>query len=241
MDLNHIENIEVGDIGIEVPNIDASLVDFINADETEETRYTKPKAVNETSQHVMYDNAMQFARSIHISDGLRIDAFVSGNFVFGDFIEAFLTSRNARAKEMTISTLSLNQNNIDSLSELMRNNYIGRLNLILSVYFWGNERHTLIPYAYRELDIDNRFQMAVADIHTKTVHFETEGGKKIVIHGSANLRSSGNIEQITIEENHDLFDFYEEKFKLLIKKYSTIRHEIRGKNVWECINRKQFK
>ena len=67
MDLNHIENIEFGDIGIEVPNIDASLIDFINADETEETRYTKPKAVNETSQQVMYDNAMKFARSIHIS------------------------------------------------------------------------------------------------------------------------------------------------------------------------------
>lgn len=212
--------VDFGDIGnFDVPDIDASLISFIPADEAEETRYTNPKAVQQETEQVMFDNAWEMAKGITIDRGQRVDAFVSGNFIFGDFIEAFLATRNARAKEMTISTLSLNQNNIDSLAELMRYNYIGKLNLVVSVYFWGNERHSLIPYAYRELDVDDRFQLAVADIHTKTVHFETEGGKKIVIHGSANLRSSGNIEQFTLEENPDLYDFYEEKFKLLIAKY----------------------
>lgn len=188
----------------------------------------------------MYDNALRLAREMKITTGLRIDAFVSGNFIFGDFIEAFLTTHNARAKEMTISTLSLNQNNIDSLALLMQGNYIGKLNLVVSVYFWGNEKHSLIPYTYRSLDVEDRFQLAVADIHTKTCHFETEGGKKIVVHGSANLRSSGNIEQFTIEENPALYDFYDEKMKLIIDKYKTIRHHIRAGAAWNCMNRKKF-
>jgi hypothetical protein len=43
--------------------------------------------------------------------------------------------------------------------------------------------------------------------------FETYCGMKIVIHGSANLRSSDNIEQIDIEENEELFNYSDEFFE----------------------------
>ena len=231
----------MGDIGaFDVPEIDLSLLEFIAADESEETRYTKPRVVEEGAQQVMFENALSLARAIEIKEGMRVDAFVSGNFIFGDFIEAFLTEKDAKAETMTISTLSLNQNNIDSLAELMRNDYIGELNMIVSVYFWGNERHGLIPYIYRELDMGNRFQLAVADVHAKTVHFATSGGKKIVIHGSANLRSSGNVEQFTIEENPSLYEFYNEKLGALVEKYGTIRKNIRTRDVWDCMCLKRF-
>lgn len=172
--------IDFGDIGtFDVPNIDVSDIDFIPSDETEQTRYTNPKLIERESIQVLYDNAWKMAQSMNIDRLQRIDAFISGNFIFGDFIEAFLCTHNCRAKEMTISTLSLNQNNVDSLEELIKNNYIGKLNLVVSTYFWGNERHVLIPYIYKHLDIDDKFQLAVADIHTKTVHFATEGGAEI--------------------------------------------------------------
>ena len=35
------------------------------------------------------------------------------------------------------------------------------------------EIRALIPYIYRHLDIDNRLQLAVANVHTKTAQFET--------------------------------------------------------------------
>lgn len=241
MEEDGIKDYELGDIGaFDVPEIDLSLIDFIAADGVEETRYTKPRLIEGGSRQVMYDNAAALARAIDIQSGMRVDAFVSGNFIFGDFIEAFLTEKDARAERMTISTLSLSQNNVDSLAELLRNDYIGQLDMIVSVYFWGNERGGLIPYMYRELDMDNRFQLAVADVHTKTVHFETAGGKKIVIHGSANLRSSGNVEQFTIEENPALYDFYEEKLGALVGKYATIRKNIRSQQVWETMDRKRL-
>ena len=233
----------IGDIGtFDLPDIDLGLVDFFPSEEMEETRYTLPKVVryNEES-FVLYDNAKKLAKELRVTEGMRADAFIAGSFIFGDFIEAFLTTHNVRADELTISTLSLSQENVDSLEALMAHGYIGKLNLIVSVYFWSHERNSLIPYIYKHLDMDDRFQLAVCGMHTKTVHFKTAGGKYIVIHGSANLRSSGSIEQFTVEENKDLFAFYDEQMKKLIAKYATIRKPIRNKNAWEVFTRKYFK
>lgn len=223
-------------------DLDVSLFDYQPEEEAAETRYTLPKRVRYTStDFVCYDNALKLAQQTRITEGMRVDVFCNGSFIFGDFIEAFLRENKCQAQEMTISTLSLSQNNVDSLAALMQHGYIKHLNLITSVYFWGNERRSLIPYIYQKLDIDDRFQLAVADIHTKTVHFRSLGGKHIVIHGSANLRSSGNIEQFTIEENEQLYNHYQEHFTNFIEQYKTIQKPIRQSNAWSLFCRKYFK
>lgn len=217
----------MGDIGnFDLPDLDLNLVDFLPSDETEETRYTLPKVVPMKEDFVMYDNAQKMAKELRLG--------------FGDFIEAYLTTQRACAKKMTISTLSLSQNNVDSLHTLMDKGYIKELNLIISVYFWGNERRSLVPYIYKQLDIGDRFQLAVAGVHTKTVHFETLGGRKIIMHGSANLRSSGNIEQFTMEENPELYDFYDDHFSRILDKYATIRKPIRNSKAWDLFTRMTF-
>lgn len=238
-------NAAIFDIGgIKVPEFDPGLVDFIGTEDSaaaaaEETRYTKPKVYQQSSSYVNYENAVKLARDLRLNPGERADCFVSGNFIFGDFIEAYLREHHAKALKMTISTLSLGQNNVDSLYNLMAGGYIEELNLILSVYFYGNEHFRLIPYIYRRLDFGDKFQLAVASIHTKTAQFETLGGRKIVMHGSANLRSSGNVEQFTIEENPELYDFYDEYLGRIIDKYATIKKPIRDKDLWaEFINKK---
>ena len=226
----HVPDIDLSGIGIETP-----------ADETPPpiaTRYTLPKPYNMAEKFVMYENAQQLARALRLRKNERAHCVVSGDFIFGDFIEAYMMTYNICATTMTIATLSLNQNNVDSLHHLMRTNRIERLNLIISSYFYGNERHALIPYIYQNLDIGNRFQLAVGGIHTKTTHFSTLGGKHIVIHGSANLRSSGNMEQFTIEENKALFDWYEEIYAAIIERYKSINHDVRNKELWNTISTK---
>ena len=56
----------------------------------------------------------------------------------------------------------------------------------------------------------------------------------MVLHGSSNLRSSGNIEQFTIEENPELYDFYKELFDKIIVEcgLSNIK---RGKDLFNLI------
>lgn len=174
----------IGDIGIVTPDFDTSLFDILEDGKGEETRYIKPKVYTTSSDFVKYDNAEKLARDIEITTGARYDVVVNGSFIFGDFLEAFIVRNNAKCRRFTISTLSLNQNNVDSLHNLITHGYVDELNLIVSAYFYNMEIRALIPYIYRQLDIDNRLQLAVANVHTKTAQFETLGGKKIIAHGS---------------------------------------------------------
>ena len=130
----------------------------------------------------------------------------------------------------------MNQNNIDSLANLIHGNYVQNLNLIVSDYWYANERNGLLPYVYQELDIDNKFQLAAAGTHCKLCIFETECGKKVVIHGSANLRTSANIEQFVIEESEELYNFNHDFQNKIIEKYKTIKKSIRVSKLWDLIN-----
>ena len=222
--------------GLEIESVNLNDFNFCD-DYFEETRYVKPKLFALKSSQILYDNAVQLAQTTDLWETKRYDVIVNGNFIFGDYIEAFLKTYNVKCLKMTLSTLSLSQENVDSLENLIRGGYIEQLDLIVSAYFYSHERSSLIPYIYKNLDIDNRFQLAVAGIHTKTCSFQTLGGRFVVIHGSANMRSSGNIEQITIEENSELYNFYDSIFSNIVERYKTINKPIRGKQVWEAINK----
>jgi len=232
---------------IEELNIDIDFPDFdfdiAISENGFDNRYIQSKIAKDLpNSKLKYSNALKLAEQLKITPGMRYDCIVAGNFIFGDFIEAFITSNNAKCLRLTISTLSLDQNNVDSLVNLIEGEYVDELNLILSDYFYAHERRALIPYIYNKLDIDNKFQLASTGCHTKIAMFETLGGKKIVIHGSANLRSSSNIEQFTIEENPGLYDFHFDYHMKMIEKYKTINKDIkkhkslRGEKLWESIN-----
>jgi hypothetical protein len=218
-----------------------SSVDIITAeDDIAQNRYTPPTVIAMKQDFVKYDNAKALARQHRLDFNERIDCVVGGNFIFGDYIEAYLTQYNVLAKEMLITTLSLSQENVDSLHALITHGYIAQLDLCVSSYFYSHERSRLIPYIYKMLDIDNRFQLTVCSAHTKICQFTSEGGRKIVMHGSANLRSSLNIEAFTIEENPRLYNFYRDVFQPVIERYQTINKSIRVAPMWRIIERKHF-
>lgn len=215
-----------------------ALFDVNGTDDNSFTRYMRPRPAVIPDNCVRYAHAFQLARELAITPGMRVDAFIGGSFIFGDMIEAWLTNREARGVDMTIATLSMNQDNVNSLRIMMDAGIVRRLRVMVSAYFYMHERRDLIPYIYKRLDIgDDRFQLAVADVHTKSCHFDLDG-MKMVIHGSANLRSSGNIEQITIEENPALFWFYEETYNKLFDQFKTINHPVRGRESWKQLERR---
>jgi len=166
--------------------------------------------------------------------GFRADVILDGSFIFGDFIEALIVKNNWNVIDLTISTLSFSFENIYSLKNLLTGDYVQELNIIVSGGFFAKENHPtmIIPAIYEELDIDDKFQLAVADVHTKIVLIKTECGRKIVIHGSSNLRTSANIEHICIENKPELHDFYSEFHQRIIEKYKTIRKGLRGGTLW---------
>jgi transcriptional regulator with XRE-family HTH domain len=188
-----------------------------------DTRYMKPKIGEELKKEFLqYSKAEDLAANCEIKKNFRMFCFVAGTFYFGDFIEALIVKKNLHVKNLTISTLSLNDNNVDSMANLLNGDYVDQLNLIVSHYFYSHERWNLIPYLYKELDKEDKFQIAVCRTHCKIVLIELYSGEKIVIHGSANLRSSGNLEQMMIEENKEMYDFAYNYQMEIVKKYHVI-------------------
>lgn len=215
-----------------------NMADFAGeTEDTFKTRYIKPPKSREIPEHKLkYDLAINLAKDIKPEPGCRYFVILDGKFIAGDFIEAFITEHNLHIKRMTISTLSMSENNVDSLANLINGGFVDELNLIVSDFFFSHERRNLIPYLYEQLDKDDKFQLAVAGTHCKTCIIETHTSLFFVIHGSANLRSSSNIEQIMIEENRELYDFNHEYQMRIIEKYKTIKKSIRHDNLWNAIN-----
>lgn len=210
----------------------------IQLDKKQGSRYFAPKKAKDIHHKFLkYKNAEALANDINFNENDRFFVIVDGTFYFGDFIEAFIVKHNIKVKKMTISSLSLNQNNIDSLANLLNGSFVDELNLIVSDYFYQNEKFNLMPYIYQNLDVDNKFQLASASIHTKICIFETYNGRKFVFHGSANLRSSSNVEQIMLEESKDLYDFNNEFHHNIIETYKTINKSVRRKNLWQAVTK----
>lgn len=203
-------------------------------------RYFAPKKTKEIPEkRLKYSHAEKLANDIDFNENSRFHVLINGTFFFGDFIEAFIVKNNIHVKKMTISTLSMNKNNVDSLENLIKGNYIDELNLILSDYFYAHEKHDLIPYIYEKLDVENKFQVAFAGTHCKLCIIESHSNRFYVFHGSANLRSSSNIEQICLEENKDLYLWMDEFQTSILNEYKTINKSVRGKKLWQSLQNQE--
>ena len=225
---------------VDIPDFNIDFDVNIGSDDIN-SRHTKPKSYSGIkTKNVKYNNALKLAKDTRIEANEKINCLVSGNFVFGDFIEAYFVEHQIHTERLVLSTLSMNQNNIDSLKTLMLKGYVDKLDIVISRYFYGLEKWKLIPYLYKELDFDNRFQLAVASVHTKVVLAKTLGSKHLVITGSANLRSSMNIETFTIEDDKETYDFHLDYHDKIMDKYKTINKQEAPKrgNIWDAIKGK---
>lgn len=237
------------DFGGVAADLDFSLSDVKRGGESdgiETCRYDRPRVYDNVLGEVSYEHACDFVDGLDLCDGYRSFAFVSGNFVFGDVIEAMVERRKVAPRLMTVQTLSMSEENIDSLRNVvdMMEGRLERLRIILSVYFWGHEHRPgqLVPYLYEQLDVDGLdFDVAFASIHTKILSMRTIGGNRLVMDGSANLRSSRNIEQVRVECDGGLYDYVECFADRVFAAYSTINRDepyprpVRGNRLWGAI------
>jgi len=201
-----------------------------------QSRFIEPHDCEELDEiRVKYDNAEKLVDALgEIADGFRAFVLLDGKFVFGDLIEALIVRNDWRC-DLTISTLSMSQDNVDSLANLINGGYLRHLNIIVSHYYFQTERRGIIPYLYATLDVDDHLQVAVASVHTKIAMIRTQCGKRIVIHGSANLRSSSNIEQIVIENSPGLYGFCYDVHASIVEKHKTINKAVRRTDLWSAV------
>lgn len=233
--MDEFEDFKIEDESIDIKN----MFDVEDNYKIVKTRYCKPK-IFKGVRKVKYKKAIDLAKEIgkDVFSGERIFAIVSGAFIFGDIIEALLEENPSEfIEEITLSTLSINIENIGSLRNIVEMKQCNKINLIVSDYYYAHNRQN-IEFIYEELDRNNNFRLGVAGIHTKMILMRMKSGKKIVIHGSANLRSSSSMEQIMIETSDELYDFSYEFHDAIINKFGTINKAVRGNALWNTIKGK---
>lgn len=193
-------------------DIDYDVEDFLRATEEDplahDAIWTRPRP--RPAVRVCYERALDLADALTIDGETETFAYVSGAFVMGDLIEALVERRKLSIRRLHIQMLSLNDENIDSLVNTCLMSRVERLDLILSGYWYATElkKGGLVSYLFQELDLEGLdLHVAIAEVHCKVVAIETWKGNTLTIHGSANLRSNSNVEQIMLSPDPGLFEF----------------------------------
>lgn len=184
---------------------------------------------------VKYEHAAELATeaSKAIKSGDTLHAVLSGNFIFGDFLEALAVENLVKFKRVTLSTLAISDENVMSLKTMLDTGFLKKLDIIVSSYFWSHNRQNA-AFLYEHLCDNYDCTIAVAGIHTKIALIETEKSK-IVVYGSANMRSSRTVEFVTIENNPDLFDFHDKWHQSILQDYKVTKKERRAGNLWNIV------
>jgi len=191
-------------------------LDFDLLDESPQTQIMSPKISRPVA--VKYKNAQETAAQMTLKKGMNYYAVLSGAFIMGDIFEAWAERHKVRS--LHVATLGMNPNNVDSLVNCIRIHGVEQVSLIVSHYFFGVERHRMIRYIAEEI-AGLPFRVAVAGSHCKIALMEADG-LFVTLHGSANLSSNNNIEQISVTEGRELYDFNREIFDGIFKSQTII-------------------
>lgn len=145
------------------------------------------------------------------ADDERLHCILRGDFVICDLIPLIVRARG-RCPHLRLATLGLSTANAECLRSLQKEGLVGDITLVASHYFQQVDKTT----TYRRVMtiLGNAAKVIVTRSHAKVFLIPTERGDWFTIEGSANLRSSDNLEQIVIfndKETHDMHrDWMEE-------------------------------
>ncbi len=139
----------------------------------------------------------------------RTHCMLRGDFVLCELIPLVIAARG-RSPHVHISTLGLSAANADTLVALLNADLIGELTLVVSHYFQQVDKTTVYRAVESKLATipADRCRLVVTRSHAKVICLPTASGDSYVFEGSANLRSSDNIEQLVITNDPDTLAFH---------------------------------
>lgn len=172
-----------------------------------------------TTFDVSYANAVKLAKDIQLKKGETCYINLTGKFIFGDFIGAFIQENHLEVKELTIVSLAGNIEIYGLLVALIERGWVSKINLVLSEYTIATDKKhnpKAIEFLQKSKEkYKNKFNLYSGRVHAKLVLIKTKQGGHVTMHGSSNLRSSQSIEQLIIQENKQLYDFNYQFYKSL--------------------------
>lgn len=155
------------------------------------------------------ENAQNVVAALPIDEGDRTHAIVAGDFVFNDLL-CLICQINAPCR-LSVATLSLSEKNVEALERELIAGQLKQLTLVVSHYFQSTSK-TIFGAIHNRLASRADCKIVVARSHMKVAVFTFNGQAPLVVEGSANLRSSGNIEQLSIFRDTALAQFHQANF-----------------------------
>ncbi len=138
----------------------------------------------------------------------RTHCILRGDFVLCDLIPRLLALRG-RCTHLRIATLGLSAGNADTLATLVEGGRVAQLTLVVSHYFEQVDKATVFrAVATRLRALGPRCRLVIERAHAKVICIPTAGGDHYVIEGSANLRSSDNLEQMLLVNDPEAHAFH---------------------------------
>jgi hypothetical protein len=136
--------------------------------------------------------------------GESLHAVQSGRYDLANVVDVIL-ERLGTAAALRIATLSFNRRNVQRMAAWTESRAAQRLTLLCSSFFYEHNPE-LFQEAHQILAPPHR--LAASRNHCKVIAFDFATGDKLVLEGSANLRTNGNREQFCLIHDAALHDWH---------------------------------
>jgi hypothetical protein len=138
-------------------------------------------------------------------DGESVHTLLTGRFDLMHVLVC-LTERLGTVEAMRLATLSYNARNLAEMLRLLDSGRVRTLTLLCSAFF--AQHNTELWEETLEGFRERGRRAAAARSHAKVVCFAFADGRRLTMEGSANLRSNGNREQLTLIGGAPLHDWH---------------------------------
>lgn len=174
--------------------------------------FRKVKAVEKVNRAgirnlIRPENAAAIVPHLPADESERTHALLRGDFVFFDLIPAIIAEWG-RVGHLRIATLGMSAANAAGLARLLASGHVERLTLVVSHYFQQVDRTTVYAEVCAAL-APHGVAPVVCRNHAKVILLPfRDRPDRLAIEGSANLRSSDNVEQICVFNSAATHDFH---------------------------------
>lgn len=138
--------------------------------------------------------------------GEAIHCLMLGTFDLANVITATMRLVPS-CTHLRIATLCFSKRNAAELLALLEKFPHLRFTMLVSVFFKGHNKELFEKFA-EDVKAHPTARLAAARTHAKVVTFDLAEGDGLVFEGSANLRTNGNIEQLTVIRDRGLHDWF---------------------------------
>lgn len=173
----------------------------------------------------MFREAAELLPHLPQVPGEAVHAIMTGRYDLCVLLAAILGHVGQKCPLLRIATLSFNSRNVSEMSEMLRSGQVDTLTLLCSAFFRDNSKEEFAAARRAAADFPG-WRIAAARNHCKVICASFADGRRLVLEGSANLRTNSNWEQLAIIMDAELHDWHARWIDDLVSRHE---HETAGR------------